>query len=289
MSELADALENANEEVEEQFEDHFNPDDEPGDVPKEVPEPKAEETPKPEDKPGDLNKALKQERWLRKQEAVKAKEAFERAERLERTFQQIVQRQNQPPAPQAPDFDQDPAGYLKHQQEQLAERQKQYDEMMRQQYHNAQAQHEEQRFVSAYAQVAQEYVKEQPDFGEAYKYLYESRVAELTAMGYPPDQAAVITRNDEKMLVGNAFQNNINPAEKLYEIARMRGYKGAQQPDPAEKMQSLQKGTQAARSLSSVQGKGAAGALTLDALSQIEDPAEFDAAWNKMRMKEMGY
>lgn len=291
MSELADALENAHEEVEEQFEDHFSPDDEPEEVAEgktEEPEAKTE-PPEPEKKGGDLNKALKQERWQRQQLAQQLKDEQTKREQMERAWQNIQARIQAENAPKAPDFDADPAGYLKYQQDQLAERQKQYDEMMRQQYQNAQAQHEEQRFVSTYAAVAQEFVKEQPDFGEAYQYLYQSRVAELQAMGYPPDQAAIITRNDEKMLVNNAFQNNINPAEKLYEIAKMRGFAKAPAVDPATKIQNLQKGAQAARSLSSAPGKGATGEMTLDALSQIEDQAEFDAAWNKMRKKEMGY
>lgn len=218
--------------------------------------------------------ALREEREKRKkaQEEIRKREAdyarlYGRLETLER----LAKEPEKAPAP-------DPLADL----EALKAREREREQAQRQDQENA-------AVKSQYFAAAKEFAAETPDFKEAYNYAVESRVKELTLLGWPEDQAAVRAQYDELDFVKAVIQSGRNPAQQIYALAQARGYSrkepAKQAPSPTEKLESVTKGQQAARSLSN-----AAGAPSkpdaLEALLNMSDE-EFDAAtegknWRKL-------
>ncbi|MGE3710037.1 MAG: hypothetical protein AB7G35_10215, partial [Hyphomicrobiaceae bacterium] len=78
--------------------------------------------------------------------------------------------------------------------------------------------------LTQYETAAREYEAEQPDFREAYGYLVSHRVAELREMGHDAATAQEIAQNNELAIVNLAFSQGASPAERLYKLAKLRGY-----------------------------------------------------------------
>jgi len=142
--------------------------------------------------------------------------------------------------------------------------------------------HEGQRraLLTQYETSAREYEAEQPDFRAAYDHLVSSRVAELREMGHDAATAQEIAQNNELAIVNLAFSQGANPAERLYKLAKLRGYtpKKADAPkDTAQqKLATVEKGQQASKSLSQAAGS-ATKTNSLQALADMSDD-EFDKA-----------
>lgn len=164
-----------------------------------------------------------------------------------------------------------------------------------------QQQHQMQQFTNAYASRAQEFAKETPDFKDAYKFVVDSRVRELQAIGYDATTAAQMAQNDELNIAGKAFQDGKNPAQVLYTLAEARGYKkadpaaaaapngsGAPPPDPMARLESkldtIAKGQAAGKSLGG--SGGAPGeSLTLESLAGMSD-TEFAELEGRMKGRD---
>ncbi len=114
----------------------------------------------------------------------------------------------------------------------------------------------------------------------------QTRLDELVAMGYNQAEAINIRTQDEIAIAAKAYADGVNPGERIYALAKMRGFSQQQvQPqtpiaDATQKIDQLEKGLNASKSLSGASGKASA-ELTLEALASMED-ADFDKAWEKM-------
>lgn len=99
-----------------------------------------------------------------------------------------------------------------------------------------QAQRAEAQMLTNYQSDARRFVQAQPDFLNAYAFLVQQRDAELAAAGFAdPQRRMQMIVADERDLVNGAFQANASPSERLYAMAKARGYvkQEAPQPQPA--------------------------------------------------------
>ena len=144
------------------------------------------------------------------------------------------------------------------------------------------------QFTGAYAQSAREFSAKTPDFGAAYNFAITGQLAELQAAGYSQDQAQNIVQQYEIAIVSKAFQDGVNPAERLYAFAQTRGYKKADPApvvDPAvaaqekaaaamgeaaKKLGTIARGQAAGKSLSGA-GGASVDTMTIESLLAMDD------------------
>lgn len=229
--------------------------------PKEEPKVEAKEESKEEEKPKFVPlEALHEER-------MKRKELKERLEKQEQRFQEFLQKVSPRDEPKEPVFENE-TDRLRYEQQQLAksvqEQQRFVDEQRR-------AAHENQRVqsvINVYQTKAEQYAKQNPAFTEAYRFLLESRKNEYLAVGYTPDQVAQLLANDELAIVHKAMEDEADPAERIFNIAKARGF--TQKPKAAEKIENIEKGMNKSKTLSSVSGSSPK-TLTLEMLSEMSE------------------
>jgi hypothetical protein len=146
-------------------------------------------------------------------------------------------------------------------------------------------------FRTQVLQSVRSYAAERPDFMDAYVHARQARVAELTSLGYGPEEALAITFDNEREIINNAFAAGRNPAQVIYDFAIRRGYRPAGEAQlsaapsqiplakpagrarpmsEAEKIALAARGQSASKSLSAA-GGAATGTLTLEALAGMSD------------------
>ena len=177
-------------------------------------------------------------------------------------------------------YREEPANYLKWQQEIILKKQAELDGTAQQTQQQTQQQQQMQNFVSNYQTQAQDFAAKTPEFKEAYNFLLSNRDAELQQMGFvDPMQRKAIMQNEEIGIVDQAFRDRVNPAERLFAIAKFRGYKpavaSAQTNQPAT-LEQEKKNAAATKSLGSVPGS-ASTKMTAEVLLSLSDE-EFAAA-----------
>ena len=246
----------------------------------EVKEPPVVEEKKEEVQPEKLVRleALHEERGKRKElakqvEQLRRQQEQERAVLNDRLQQLYAMQQPQPQIdPNDPIAVHDHA--LRSQQQQLAEIQQ------NQQWIHAQRQQQEQegQLVNWARMQALEYSKEKPDFNDAYKHVANQRAAMIAASGVAPEEAMQRLRNDELWFYYEAQRQGKDPAEALYQLAQSMGYRGK---GGEQKMQTLQKGVEASKSLGS--GGAVSGNPTPEQIANMSDDefAEFKAGLGK--------
>lgn len=301
----------------------------PAPDPESQPEPEAPEQPETAEQrepstPGErvnLARALEEERRARKELQKEVEEdRRERAilaDRLERLQQ--VQQQPPPapdPQPELADhikkgkptvtFDEDPGEYMR-------QRDEIYDHdmtLIRQDYKARQDQgqrvEQHNQLLGLIQGHEAQFVQQHPDYYDAVKHLRQDRYAELTAIGFPPNEAARRVHADEMQVAITALQARKDPADVAYALAKRRGYSGpAPTPDPTPAngngtaattpaptpppMDRLAAGSREAVTLGAVGGGTGAGKLTPDALLKMseEDFAAHVGKLTKAQQREM--
>lgn len=229
--------------------------------------------------------AMLEERDKRRELQRRLQETEERGRQAETKLQQIIDQINQN-SPRAPNFEEAPLESLKYEQEMLKRSIEQEQHQVRQMIDYQR----EQAFMSQYKDDATRFSTQNPDFKEAYSSLMNGRFQELTAFGFSPEHANNIMLQEEAGIVSKAYQDRVNPAERLYQVAKMRGYNPTaskqQQPAPKSEIQQLAKAKEAGMSLSNTSG-GASNKnadITLEALLAMEDD-DFLANFDKVMKK----
>lgn len=214
-----------------------------------------------------LHESRAKERAARQEMLRIQHETAQRMALLDQRLQMLHAAQNPPP-----DESVDPVGALKYRQE-MSERElmqfrqrAQSEEMQRQQLEQVNA-------LVAWAQSeSAQFKSETPDFDDAYKHVRDKRVAELRAMGLDGPQLAQTLVQDELWVFQHAAQTGRNPAEVIYAMAKNIGYGGKQAPSqvtPEKKMEVLQSGLAAAKSLDG--GAGAGGKPTAEQIANMSE------------------
>lgn len=208
-------------------------------------------------------------------------------EAMEKRFAETLAKLN-PPAP-PPDPNQDFPGHVQHHFNQFAQKTQELEKKVSGFEQMTQQQQEEARFVQAYSAAAQQFASRQPDFQNAYNHWLTGRLEELKDAGYTEEQALHIRAAEEKGLVAKAFEDGVNPAERLFAVAKRRGYTVPSvspaevvKPavDPLEKLKQIEAGQKATPQMG---GSGMKPKLTLGAVAQMSDDEFNSLDWEKLR------
>ena len=192
------------------------------------------------------------------------------------------------------EFEEDPIGALRKQNEALRARLDAEDSNKQEQQQTAEEQAKQQQqleeFMGDVTKQVAEFEKGHPDYPDAFKHLMDLRVAEYKTMGINDPQRLEMMFNQEAIsLAQGAIANGKNPAEVAYEMAKVRGYtksaggsadNGKSGETLEQQMERLEKGAKASSTLT---GGGSAGSdkLSLTDISTMSDK-EFDALWANM-------
>ena len=218
--------------------------------------------------------ALHQERQKRQEQDRKLQVLAQRLEALQQAAMPKPE-----PEPEI-DVNENPIEYFNRENQKLKEQLEQINGFHQAQAQTVQQQQSVEKFKQVYANAAKEYAQQQQDFPEAYHHLVSSRMEELQAMGYDQQRAAQIAERDEAQFVIKAFNDGVNPAERIYNLAKMRGYNQQPQAKPEVDLDTIEKGVKASRSVGSMKGSPPVG-VTLEALADMSDE-EFEKNFDKI-------
>lgn len=223
--------------------------------------------------------AFHAEREERKKLEGRLETERQRIARMEERFNQIVEASK----PKAPAVDQDPVGYFQHELGQVKPKLEQFEKYTQEQAHRARQADDHQRFMNAYSGAAQQYEQVQTDFPQAYQFLAQGRISELMEVGYDFTQAQQLAIEDEMRIVAKSFQDGVNPAERMYALAKKRGYAvkppEGQKSQAEQKLEVIEKGQRANPEFSpSSQGKPK---LTLAAIADMSDEDFAKLDWER--------
>lgn len=216
------------------------------------------------------------------------KEMREKYAKMEQVFQRFAQMQEQAEQPKLPSLEENPVAYFEARNQQLEQTIHQLKETQ-QQFEARQAQEaQEAQFRYAVQAVEAEFAKTNPDYPDATHYLRSEIYQDALNRGATPQEAEASLLQQMRVMIVNAAQVGINPAQMVYHMAQARGFKTKQveapkqeQQSPSEKIASINKGQAAAKSLSSTGGKGKA-ELTLEAMAEMDDD-ELAKHWGQIK------
>lgn len=135
---------------------------------------------------------------------------------------------------------------------------------------------------SSMADAEADFAIDHPDYLDAAKHYRAARADELGAMGYRGEALNAQLSNELFGLVRTAFQNGDDPAERVYELAKRRGFK-AGGAAVNKKLDALDRASQTGVR---PQARPAAGVLTWDSVAKLDGAAR-DKAWDALRRREM--
>lgn len=205
-----------------------------------------------------------------------------------------LNKQEEKPAIAPPDPETDIFGYVKWQKDQLEGLQKTISERDKATQEQQQASQQEQAIWGAWESGAKTYATENPDFGNAAQWLSDYRMKQLEAIGIvDPRMSDPAARNQQinaelRDIILSAKQQNANPAELVFKLAKGYGYTGkneaaAETIDPnaalGEKIDQLGKAISQSKTMTATAGKAAAEPNSAEALLNMSD-AEF-GVWLK--------
>lgn len=178
-----------------------------------------------------------------------------------------------------PDKDTEPFDYLDHRFDQVAEDNAQLRQALEVQMQEAQSARINAHVTSQVTQFA----GANPDYYDALNHLLENRAKELEVMGVEDIQTALA--NDQSQLVGASLKVGANPAERVYELAKGRGYvrktngapKTTPPADAGASLKAMAQNIEASKTLEQAPGTGGQAEITGEALLNMTDK-EFDAA-----------
>lgn len=231
--------------------------------------------------------ALHEERTKRQelQTQLQAQQEQQRVlnERLTRILeaQQQQQIQQQQPAPEAPpSFEDDPVAAFNHLQNELVRSQQQMQQYLQGNYQQVTQQQQFQQLVQEVTAQEAQFKAVTPDYDAAHTHFTARKVAEYKALGMDDVMANQQLAKDYTGIAQIAKQQGKNPAEMLYNLAKVHGYNGSQAPGAGQQRKAPP------TSLSNASGTPRApdekGAVTASDISQMSDK-EFDEFFNGMK------
>lgn len=193
----------------------------PDEEPQAVPDESAAVSPEPDDSDkGSANKRIQQLIEQRNELQQRLQRNEELAEKRFAELVQRMERANAEPEPVAPDFDEDPAGNLQFQQEQLRKQQEQMQKAMQQQQqqnaYQARANALRDRYMQSQAALSQQH----PDYQARVQALENQRIAFHESLGFSREQAQARTSQEAWGIIQDAIQNGKDPAQAIYQMAQ---------------------------------------------------------------------
>ncbi|UTG98626.1 hypothetical protein KEM44_21100 [Sinorhizobium meliloti] len=200
------------------------------------------------------------------------------------------QEQPQPEAP--PDPNEDIFAYAKWQGDQLKALQERIENRDKSEQQQQQIAEQERELWGHWSQSAQSYAAEAPDFGDAVKFLSDTRTRQLKALAavdprFADENGVLGQINAElKSIVVAAKERGENPAKVVHELAKAYGFAAtaAQQPQApnglTEKLAQIDAAQNASRTLAASPGRNAGDPISPEAIASMSN-AEFEA-WMKV-------
>ena len=173
------------------------------------------------------------------------------------------------------EFNSDPLGSI---QKQVKSLQEQITTTHQSEQQAAQQQQQEQQFFQAIAAQVNEFRQTAPDYDDALNFVLNSRRDELLAMGVNENDANMRIGHEAQEISMNAFQSGQNPAQVVYQMAKLRGFNP---PKATKNLENIKKGQQASSSLSGASGSADDSDVSLAGMDQWSDE-EFDKFWSDM-------
>lgn len=207
---------------------------------------------------------------------------------------QMQQAPAQQQEPSLPDFNADPAAHISARFAQLERQLQQVGGLTVQQQQAAMQAHQEQMVRLAAQTQEQAFAAQQADYQAAANHLRGVRDAELRALGMlDPMQRAQVIQNDVMELARRAHAEGANFPQRVYELAKIRGYAPAQTvtaqvpaapaieaPAAPDRMATQQRGREMAATIGTV-GSAPATRLTPERIASMSD-SEFNAIYDKL-------
>lgn len=229
--------------------------------------------------------AMHEERERRKEAQQQLSDIKAENERLRTTVEKAMEHASQKPKETAPDFDEDPIAALKYEnnkiKEELENSRLDREARKNQEEHNSNYQ----KFVNDYRRSSDEFAKTNPDFTDAYKHLTKARFDEHVAAGFTPEQANQMLHEDETAIVAQAFNQRVNPAERIYALAKLRGYQNNsninKQNSNQTKMDQMEKGMRNSKSVNDG-GSHIDDSISIEAVAAMSDSDFEKVDWDKI-------
>lgn len=218
--------------------------------------------------------AFHEERMRRKETQAELETIKAQNQRMEERFQQVLEKVNQP---QEPTYEDDPTEALRVSQNkmanELANQRSMLEQRQEQDAQIAVQSNLQQRYIAS----ASAYMQENPKFMEAYNFYTTGRINELVAAGYSHQEANQVVTNEEMTIAQKAYGDEVNPAERIFNLAKVRGYNSTKEVE--QKIDTIEKGQNGSKTLT---GSGQTQEeLSLESLADMDDK-EFDANWDKL-------
>jgi hypothetical protein len=132
-------------------------------------------------------------------------------------------------------------------------------------------------------------IEPHPDFHDAVKFLQDKHKAELKEAGYEPHEVQQIMAARAQSVALKALQKGLSPAERVYSLAKLNGYKKPAPPKETEAEKITRQATsqaKAGKTISSLPGGESKGGLTAESLANM-DPAQFKKLWDSGEAKAL--
>lgn len=222
------------------------------------------------------------ERIKRKEIQRELEENRKELDRLRQSLEQVFTKATNKEE-QAPDFEEDPIGALKYKSEQLEKKLSEVDKFSEETKEQQRQREIETQFENEFRRQAYEFSKSKADFGDAYQFAIQARFDEYKAMGLSDEESFHKMRADEKFIVAKAMQDERNPAEAIYNFAKIRGYSGAKKEVPqnaGNKIDAIEKGAKIGRSISNASANPNE-SYRLEDIGNMSDDDFAKIDWNK--------
>lgn len=233
--------------------------------------------------------ALHEERRKRAEIEAERQQLRAQIEQFQRAMQEAQ-------APQAPDPEQDPVGYLSFQNQQLQAQVRQMAEWRAQQEQERQQQTQFATLTQRVGAAEQAFRAKTPDYDQAAQFAMQMEDRRLSAFYPDPAVRAQVLRNEATQLLAQLVHEGRDPAEGLYQMAKNMGY-GTPAPAPvaapaaapapapaapaaAAAAETIQRGLKQ-QTVSGAGGSTPPSEMTPEMMAAISDPAEFNKAWAK--------
>jgi hypothetical protein len=131
-----------------------------------------------------------------------------------------------PPTPPAPDWLEDPKGYIDAVEKRALEALKKVQEGTEERTSKAAAAAADANLNLALTAAQDAFTATTPDFKDALGYARNFRGQQLEVLnpGMPPAQIAQIIHTEERNLAATLARQGINPAERIYQLSKAMGY-----------------------------------------------------------------
>lgn len=220
--------------------------------------------------------ALKKERekWQRRMGDMEEKLA--KYDQLEQKLNQFYEsQQSKDNQSRVPDYDENPAEYLRFRQEELEKSQQKLSEGISEQEKYREQTEKQQELVQAIQADETRFLKEKPDYYKALNLVMEKEMEKIQIAGHEGAKAQKILMGQILQTASDKIDQHDSPAEFIYNLAKFYGYKTEEASKAEDKIDQLEEGMKASKNL------GSGNKPKLDELDKMP-LTEFDQAMKEM-------